>query len=65
MVQFLVLLVIAGVVIWLVNTLVPMDPKFKMVFNAIIGIALLLWVLSFFGLLPGGTFGVAPGWRCR
>lgn len=63
-IQLLVWVVIAGIVVWLVNALVPMDPKFKMVFNAIVGIALLLWVLYDFGLLAGPVPGRPLGRFC-
>jgi cation transporter-like permease len=55
LISLIVVLIIAGVVVYLVNNLIPMDPKFKMVVNAIIAIALLLWVLQEFGLLGGRT----------
>jgi len=64
MVQLLVMVVIAGVIVWLVNALVPMDPKFKMVFNAIVGIALLLWVLYAFGLGAPGPSPFGTWHRC-
>jgi hypothetical protein len=53
----IVVLVVAGVVVWLLNALVPMDPKFKMVVNAVIGVALFLYVLSAFGLIGAVDFG--------
>ena len=48
--ELIVALVIAGFVLWLVNTLIPMDPQFKTVLNAIVAIFLVLWVLQFFGV---------------
>jgi hypothetical protein len=57
--------VVVGVVLYLVNALIPMDPKVKMVLNAVVGLLLLIWFLSFVGLLPGGTLGVGAGRWCR
>lgn len=50
MIQLLVVLAIAGVVVWLFNYLIPMDAKFKTVINVLIGLFLFLYVLDAFGL---------------
>jgi len=50
MIELLVLLVICGVVLWFVNQYIPMAPPFKMAINVIVAIALLLYVLQYFGL---------------
>ena len=54
MVSILVVLVIVGVLVYLANVLIPMDPKFKTAANAIIGLLLFLYILSVFGVLPAG-----------
>jgi hypothetical protein len=53
MLEILVYIVIAGVIVWLVNTLIPMDARFKMVFNVIVAVALFFFVLRYFGVLDG------------
>lgn len=61
MISILVVLVIAGVCLYLLNTLVPMDPKFKTAINAIVGLLLFLWILSvFFGFSVPAHVG---GWQ--
>lgn len=50
MIAVLITLVIAGVILWLVNTLVPMDPKFKLVVNVVACVFLLLYILDVFGI---------------
>lgn len=52
LIALLVYLVIIGVVLYLVNTLIPMDPRFKTLINAIVIVATCLWLLSEFGILP-------------
>jgi hypothetical protein len=47
----LLTLVVVGVVLWLVNTYVPMDGKIKQILNAVAVIATVIWVLNVFGLL--------------
>ena len=56
MISILVTLVIAGVVLYLLNTLVPMDGRFKTAINVLVGLFLFLWILSVLGIwhgLPG------------
>ena len=43
-------LVVVGVLLWLVNTYLPMDHKIKSILNVVVVIAVVLWLLSAFGL---------------
>lgn len=47
---FLVLIV-AGVLLWLVNTYIPMDRKIKTLLNVVVVIVVIIWLLKVFGLL--------------
>lgn len=47
----LIVLVVAGVILWLINTYVPMDRKVKGILNAVVIIILVIWLLNAFGLL--------------
>lgn len=49
--QVLIILVIAGVVLWLINNYIPMDNKIKKVLNVVAVIIVVLWLLSVFGVL--------------
>lgn len=44
-------LIVVGVVLWLVNTYVPMDGKIKQILNVVVVIAVILWLLYAFGVL--------------
>lgn len=55
MIALIVIIAIVGVILWYVNTYVPMQPAFKTAINVIAVIALLLYVLSAFGLLDAGV----------
>jgi hypothetical protein len=46
-----VALIVVGVLLWLVNTYIPMDGKIKSILNAVVVIAVVLWLLQAFGLL--------------
>ena len=47
----LIVLVVVGVILWLVNTYIPMDGKIKSIFNAVVVIIVIIWLLKAFGLL--------------
>jgi hypothetical protein len=51
LVSLILVLIVVGVVLWLINTYVPMDSKIKGILNAVIVIAVVLWLLKVFGLL--------------
>lgn len=44
-------LVVIGVLLWLLNTYVPMDPKIKNIINVVVVICVILWLLQVFGVL--------------
>jgi hypothetical protein len=48
-----VTLIVVGVLLWLVNTYLPMDGKIKSILNVVIVIAVVLWLLNLFGLFSG------------
>jgi len=44
-------LIVVGILLWLINTYIPMDGKIKSILNAVVVIAVVLWLLQAFGLL--------------
>jgi hypothetical protein len=46
----LVTLIIVGVILWLVNSYIPMDGKIKKILNVVVVILVILWLLSGFGV---------------
>jgi hypothetical protein len=44
-------LIVVGVLLWLVNTYIPMDRKIKSILNIIVVIAVVVWLLNGFGVL--------------
>lgn len=46
----LLVLIITGVILWLVNTYIPMDGTIKKIFNAVVVIVLIIWLLKAFGI---------------
>jgi len=44
-------LIIAGVVLWLVNNYIPMDGKIRRILNIVVVIVVIVWLVKVFGLL--------------
>jgi len=51
LISLIIVLVILGVVLYLLNTFVPMDAKIKTVLNVVVVLVLCVWLLTQF--LPG------------
>ena len=49
--QVVVTLIVVGVLLWLVNSFIPMASSIKSILNAVVVIAVVFWLLSVFGLL--------------
>lgn len=47
----LIVLIIVGVLLWLVNTYIPMDSKIKSILNGVVVIFVVIWLLQAFGLI--------------
>ena len=52
LISVIVALIVVGVVLWLINTYIPMDAKIKGILNVVIVIAVILWLLQ--GFRPAG-----------
>jgi cation transporter-like permease len=51
LIQLVIVLIVVGVLLWLVNSYIPMDGKIKQILNIVVVIGVVLWLLSAFGLL--------------
>ena len=40
-----IVVVVVGLIVWLVNNYIPMDARFKQVFNVIVSVGLIIWLL--------------------
>ena len=60
LIQLVVVLVIIGVILWAINTYIPMDATIKKILNAVVVIAAVLYVFAAFGLL-GSLSGLRVG----
>jgi hypothetical protein len=71
LVTIVVSLIVVGVLLWLVNTYIPMDGKIKNILNIVVVVVVVLWLLNVFGVLdhvrnihasiPGAALAVSGG----
>lgn len=48
--QVVISLIVVGVLLWLVNSFIPMQSSIKSILNGVVVIAVVLWLLNIFGL---------------
>jgi hypothetical protein len=51
LIQVILVLIVVGVLLWLINTYIPMAGSIKSILNAVVVIVVVLWLLNVFGLL--------------
>jgi len=57
--HIVLVLIVVGVLLWLVNTYIPMDAKIKSLLNIVVMIVVVIWLLQAFGVLgPISRVGV-------
>jgi hypothetical protein len=49
----ILIIVLVGVLLWALNSFVPMDSKVKSILNIVVVICLIIWLLQAFGILDG------------
>jgi hypothetical protein len=53
LVSIVITLIVVGVLLWLVNSYIPMDGKIKKILNIVVVVVVVLWVLNVFGVFSG------------
>ena len=51
LISLVVVLIVVGVLLWLVNSFIPMAGSIKRILNIVVVVAVVLWLLSAFGIL--------------
>ena len=51
LISLVVTLIVIGVLLWLVNTYIPMDGKIKQILNIVVVICVVVWLLYAFGVI--------------
>jgi hypothetical protein len=51
LIHVVMVLIVVGVLLWLVNSYIPMAGSIKSILNAVVVIAVVIWLLTVFGLM--------------
>lgn len=49
--SLIITLVVIGVLLWAVNTYIPMDSKIKQILNIVVVVCVVIWLLYAFGIM--------------
>ena len=50
LITIVLVLIVVGVLLWLINTYIPMDRKIKNILNIVVVLCVVFWLASAFGL---------------
>jgi hypothetical protein len=51
LIHLVMVLVVVGVILWVINNYIPMQSSIKKILNAVVVIAVIIWLLSVFGII--------------
>jgi hypothetical protein len=51
LIQLVIILVVVGVVLWVINSYIPMQSTIKKILNLVVIIVVIVWLLSVFGFI--------------
>ena len=51
LIQLVIVLVVVGVILWLINSYIPMQSTLKRILNVVVVVAVVVWLLSVFGVI--------------
>jgi len=60
LVDIVIVLVVIGLIMWLINTYIPMAGGIKSLLNVVVFVVVLIWILKVFGLLGAIPFRIPP-----
>jgi len=60
LIDIVLVLIVVGLILWLVNTYVPMAGGIKSLLNVVVFVVVLIWVLQVFGLVGAIPIRVPP-----
>jgi len=55
LITIIIVLIVVGFLLWLVNNYIPMARPIKTILNAVVIIAVIIWLLAAFGILHGSN----------
>jgi hypothetical protein len=51
LIQLVIILVVVGVVLWVINSYIPMQSTIKKILNLVVIVVVIVWLLSVFGFI--------------
>lgn len=51
LIQLVIILVVVGLILWVINSYIPMQSTIKKILNVVVVICVIVWLLSVFGLI--------------
>jgi hypothetical protein len=60
LIDIVLVLIVIGLILWLINTYVPMAAGIKSLLNVVVFVVVLIWVLRVFGLVGAIPIHVPP-----
>jgi hypothetical protein len=52
LISLIIVLIVIGLLLYLVESVLPIDPQIKLVIRVVVVIAVILWLLSLVGVVP-------------
>jgi hypothetical protein len=60
LIDIVLVLIVIGLIMWLINTYIPMAGAIKSLLNVVVFVVVLIWVLQVFGLIGAIPFRIPP-----
>ena len=51
LINLVIVLVVIGVILWVINSYIPMQSNIKQILNVVVVIGVIIWLLSVFGVI--------------
>ena len=51
LINLVIVLVVVGVILWVINSYIPMQSNIKKILNVVVIIAVVIWLLGVFGVI--------------
>jgi len=51
LINLVIVLVVVGVILWVINSYIPMQSNIKQILNVVVVIGVIIWLLSVFGVI--------------
>jgi hypothetical protein len=60
LIQLVIVLVVVGLILWVINSYIPMQSTIKSILNVVVVIGVIIWLLNVFGLI-GNILSIRVG----